>query len=489
MSTPRPHDRSWRHGGGPSRRWCSSRRSSPCFVRVGGDWDWLVALGDDIRAAMHVPDGVPFAASDTAGWHNVPVLAQLARLRRPRPRRAGNRARARGRGRRHHVRAGPHGAVRRRERPLHRWRADRAGGRGAGDPGHRASADALAGAVRAAARPHREPGPPTRTDGSGGRSRSSRCGATCTGPRCSGCACSAPTWSSNASARTSGWPRPSACRACSRCAPRPQLWRTPTLLRRGVRQRVGPAGRGAVGPAQPRHALRRGAWSCPPPSSSRCSCAHVGSRGSTSRCWVCAWPPRAQPGTARGCSCSSWSSPGAAVPREGAQEGARRGPGRPPPGPARGPRRRHPAGGRPADRRRARRRGAGRPARRGRRGRAGGGRRCGPGSGAPVGVPGGRGGDAVGGEPARRVQPPGAGRLPRLPRRRRRAQRSPSQALTWWWRRRVRRRPTSCPGTRPSSHATAGRPGPATSGAEAGGPTSPRRHRGRCRWPLSPFGT
>ena len=47
------------------------------FVRVGGDWDWLVALGDDIRAAMQVPDGVPFAASDTAGWHNVPVLAQL----------------------------------------------------------------------------------------------------------------------------------------------------------------------------------------------------------------------------------------------------------------------------------------------------------------------------------------------------------------------------------------------------------------------------
>jgi hypothetical protein len=26
---------------------------------------------------MQVPDGVPFAASDTAGWHNVPVLAQL----------------------------------------------------------------------------------------------------------------------------------------------------------------------------------------------------------------------------------------------------------------------------------------------------------------------------------------------------------------------------------------------------------------------------
>ncbi|HEX5916518.1 MAG TPA: hypothetical protein VFY76_01635 [Nocardioides sp.] len=47
------------------------------FVRVGGDWDWLVAMGDVIRATMRVPDGVPFAASDTSGWHNVPVLAQL----------------------------------------------------------------------------------------------------------------------------------------------------------------------------------------------------------------------------------------------------------------------------------------------------------------------------------------------------------------------------------------------------------------------------
>lgn len=47
------------------------------FVRVGGDWDWLVAMGDVIRVTMRVPDGVPFAASDTSGWHNVPVLAQL----------------------------------------------------------------------------------------------------------------------------------------------------------------------------------------------------------------------------------------------------------------------------------------------------------------------------------------------------------------------------------------------------------------------------
>ena len=49
-----------------------------CFVAVGGDWDWLVALGDHVRAAGRVPDGVPFAVADTSGWHNVPVLAELS---------------------------------------------------------------------------------------------------------------------------------------------------------------------------------------------------------------------------------------------------------------------------------------------------------------------------------------------------------------------------------------------------------------------------
>lgn len=47
------------------------------YVRVGGDWDWLVAMGDHIRAVGAIPDGVPFAAADTGGWHNVPVLAEL----------------------------------------------------------------------------------------------------------------------------------------------------------------------------------------------------------------------------------------------------------------------------------------------------------------------------------------------------------------------------------------------------------------------------
>ncbi len=49
-----------------------------CFVRVGADWDWLVALGDHIRRSGSVPREVPYAAADTAGWNNVPVLAELA---------------------------------------------------------------------------------------------------------------------------------------------------------------------------------------------------------------------------------------------------------------------------------------------------------------------------------------------------------------------------------------------------------------------------
>lgn len=47
------------------------------FVRVGGDWDWLVAMGDHVVSTGSVPDSVPFATADTSGWHNVPVLAEL----------------------------------------------------------------------------------------------------------------------------------------------------------------------------------------------------------------------------------------------------------------------------------------------------------------------------------------------------------------------------------------------------------------------------
>lgn len=47
------------------------------FVRVGADWDWLVAMGDHVRSTRTVPDEVPFAVAETSGWHNVPVLAEV----------------------------------------------------------------------------------------------------------------------------------------------------------------------------------------------------------------------------------------------------------------------------------------------------------------------------------------------------------------------------------------------------------------------------
>jgi hypothetical protein len=46
-------------------------------ARIGGDWDWLVALGFHIRETGSVPDHVPFATADSSGWHDVPVLSQL----------------------------------------------------------------------------------------------------------------------------------------------------------------------------------------------------------------------------------------------------------------------------------------------------------------------------------------------------------------------------------------------------------------------------
>jgi hypothetical protein len=56
-----------------------------CFVvaicallaTVGADADWLAALGRDIARSWSIPDGVPFAAATSAGWHNVPVLGEL----------------------------------------------------------------------------------------------------------------------------------------------------------------------------------------------------------------------------------------------------------------------------------------------------------------------------------------------------------------------------------------------------------------------------
>jgi hypothetical protein len=44
---------------------------------LGADAFWVVALGRHILDTGSVPDRIPFAASATSDWHNVPVLAEL----------------------------------------------------------------------------------------------------------------------------------------------------------------------------------------------------------------------------------------------------------------------------------------------------------------------------------------------------------------------------------------------------------------------------
>ena len=44
---------------------------------VGADSRWLGALGGAIVRSGGIPDGVPFAAASSAGWHNAPVLGEL----------------------------------------------------------------------------------------------------------------------------------------------------------------------------------------------------------------------------------------------------------------------------------------------------------------------------------------------------------------------------------------------------------------------------
>jgi hypothetical protein len=44
---------------------------------IGADARWLAALGRTIAHAGTIPDGVPYAAAQSHGWANVPVLAEL----------------------------------------------------------------------------------------------------------------------------------------------------------------------------------------------------------------------------------------------------------------------------------------------------------------------------------------------------------------------------------------------------------------------------
>jgi hypothetical protein len=44
---------------------------------IGADARWLPALGRIILERGQIPDGIPYATAPSAGWHNVPVLAEL----------------------------------------------------------------------------------------------------------------------------------------------------------------------------------------------------------------------------------------------------------------------------------------------------------------------------------------------------------------------------------------------------------------------------
>lgn len=48
-----------------------------CFVRIGADAYWLVALGDHILSGGGTGHGLPFAAASTSGWANVVVVAEI----------------------------------------------------------------------------------------------------------------------------------------------------------------------------------------------------------------------------------------------------------------------------------------------------------------------------------------------------------------------------------------------------------------------------
>ena len=44
---------------------------------IGADSRWLAALGKIIADRGRIPHGIPYASAPSAGWHNVPVLAEL----------------------------------------------------------------------------------------------------------------------------------------------------------------------------------------------------------------------------------------------------------------------------------------------------------------------------------------------------------------------------------------------------------------------------
>lgn len=51
--------------------------ATAALAQIGADARWLAALGQHIAAAQAIPDGLPYAAAPSLGWHNPGVLGEL----------------------------------------------------------------------------------------------------------------------------------------------------------------------------------------------------------------------------------------------------------------------------------------------------------------------------------------------------------------------------------------------------------------------------
>ena len=56
---------------------CFVTATCALLATIGADAEWLAALGRHVADSWSIPDGVPFAAVASDGWHNVPVLGEL----------------------------------------------------------------------------------------------------------------------------------------------------------------------------------------------------------------------------------------------------------------------------------------------------------------------------------------------------------------------------------------------------------------------------
>ena len=255
-----------------------------------------MALGDDMPGRMHGARRCRSPSATRRLARRPGRSRRLSRLVVHDARRAGDRARARGRGRRHACTWWPHGRPAGASDRFDRWCAA-ALEPGTGDLGIVRAQTLSLVPFGAAARTHRRGQARHPDRRSGGRSAHRGAGGNLHGARCWVCACSAPTWSSTASARTSGWPRRRRVEP-ARAVRRPRAVAHPDLLRQVFDDVSAQRGDEAVGPAEPRHALRRGHGPVRRSPASqlflRRTPAYVRLRRGAG---PAAWRPRAQPGS------------------------------------------------------------------------------------------------------------------------------------------------------------------------------------------------